>query len=415
MTERRQNTWGFERARGSIWGFDRSRAFVKNIAQRIVEARHARRRIDLIPSNSSITRHNSPHTRSNDSPRPMRLDRLDLTRRQAALAGDRTSRRTDVHCSINPPCHPSAQSEIALLPIMPLGQEVMTDYSTDASVAQETSGRARAPIPRRTQKILTATRSNNLAAWPMGESRGPGADPTAARHGIGHRVYHAGRRDRRGELDRPAEHLRTYRAAARHAGLLQCDGYVERQGQVVHVMAKRMFDRSELIRGFEISARGISIEDAVIREAPPLAAGSTRRKRRWLQFDTSPRLIGLFRPTILTRPFLTCRSNLAGGIILTRYDRVRGILRADRRRHGCGGRSQSARKTARAPSCCSCSRTRRTILVTTHVHPDPDALASSLALCHAAQRATERRHRSHVDQGPDRRRDQRRVHATRER
>jgi len=47
----------------------------------------------------------------------------------------------------------------------------------------------------------------------------------------------------------------TYRAAARHAGLLQCDGYIERQGQVVHVMAKRLFDRSELIRGFELSSR----------------------------------------------------------------------------------------------------------------------------------------------------------------
>jgi error-prone DNA polymerase len=46
-----------------------------------------------------------------------------------------------------------------------------------------------------------------------------------------------------------------YHAAARHAGLLQCDGYIERQGQVVHVMAKRMFDRSELIRGFELSSR----------------------------------------------------------------------------------------------------------------------------------------------------------------
>ena len=46
-----------------------------------------------------------------------------------------------------------------------------------------------------------------------------------------------------------------FRAAARHAALLQCDGYVERQGQVVHVMAKRLIDRSALIRGFELSSR----------------------------------------------------------------------------------------------------------------------------------------------------------------
>ena len=44
-------------------------------------------------------------------------------------------------------------------------------------------------------------------------------------------------------------------SVARHAALLQCDGYVERQGQVVHVMAKRLIDRSYLIRGFELSSR----------------------------------------------------------------------------------------------------------------------------------------------------------------
>jgi error-prone DNA polymerase len=46
-----------------------------------------------------------------------------------------------------------------------------------------------------------------------------------------------------------------YRPAARHAALLQCDGYIERQGQIVHIMAKRLFDRSELVSGYEISSR----------------------------------------------------------------------------------------------------------------------------------------------------------------
>jgi error-prone DNA polymerase len=46
-----------------------------------------------------------------------------------------------------------------------------------------------------------------------------------------------------------------YRPAARHAGLLQCDGYVERQGQVVHVMAKRLFDLSHLLSGYQFTSR----------------------------------------------------------------------------------------------------------------------------------------------------------------
>ncbi len=46
-----------------------------------------------------------------------------------------------------------------------------------------------------------------------------------------------------------------YRLAARHAGLLQTDGYLQRQGQVVHVIAKRLFDLSELLQGHEFESR----------------------------------------------------------------------------------------------------------------------------------------------------------------
>jgi len=46
-----------------------------------------------------------------------------------------------------------------------------------------------------------------------------------------------------------------YHAAARHATLLQADGYVQRQGQVVHVLAKRVYDRSELLSGYELRSR----------------------------------------------------------------------------------------------------------------------------------------------------------------
>jgi len=46
-----------------------------------------------------------------------------------------------------------------------------------------------------------------------------------------------------------------YRPAARHAGLLECHGYVERSGKVVHVMAKRMYDLSHLLAGYQLSSR----------------------------------------------------------------------------------------------------------------------------------------------------------------
>jgi error-prone DNA polymerase len=46
-----------------------------------------------------------------------------------------------------------------------------------------------------------------------------------------------------------------YRAAARHASLLECDGYIERTGQVIHVLAKRLIDQSHLLEGLESHSR----------------------------------------------------------------------------------------------------------------------------------------------------------------
>jgi error-prone DNA polymerase len=41
-----------------------------------------------------------------------------------------------------------------------------------------------------------------------------------------------------------------YRAAARYAALLRADGLVERQGKVVHVMARKLIDLSHLLPGY---------------------------------------------------------------------------------------------------------------------------------------------------------------------
>ncbi len=46
-----------------------------------------------------------------------------------------------------------------------------------------------------------------------------------------------------------------YRLAVRHAGLLQAEGYVERQGQVIHIMVKRMYDLSSMLAGYQLRSR----------------------------------------------------------------------------------------------------------------------------------------------------------------
>ena len=46
-----------------------------------------------------------------------------------------------------------------------------------------------------------------------------------------------------------------YRLAARHASLVRADGYVERQGQVVHVMAERLYDLASLVGDRTVKSR----------------------------------------------------------------------------------------------------------------------------------------------------------------
>jgi error-prone DNA polymerase len=137
---------------------------------------------------------------------------------------------------------------------MPLGQEVMTDYSTThLSLKKHPVALVRETLAA--QKIITAREANNL---PHGRwVKVAGLVLIRQRPGTASGIVFITIEDETGVVNlivRPNT-FDTYRAAARHAGLLQCDGYIERQGQVVHVMAKRMFDRSELIRGFELSSR----------------------------------------------------------------------------------------------------------------------------------------------------------------
>jgi error-prone DNA polymerase len=140
------------------------------------------------------------------------------------------------------------------LPVMPLGQEVMTDYST-TRLSLKTHPLSLVRESLASQRIITTQEANSL---PPGRwVKVAGLVLIRQRPGTASGIVFITLEDETGVVNlivRPNIFER-YRAAARHAALLQCDGYIERQGQVVHVMAKRLFDRSELIRGYEISSR----------------------------------------------------------------------------------------------------------------------------------------------------------------
>ena len=140
---------------------------------------------------------------------------------------------------------------------MPLGQEVMTDYSTAGlSLKRHPVAIVREELSR--QKLITA-------AELMDENRSPhgrwvkvaGLVLIRQRPGTASGVVFVTLEDETGvaNLILWPQTYDQYRLAARHAGLLQCDGYVQRQGQVVHVLAKRLFDRSDLLEGYQLRSR----------------------------------------------------------------------------------------------------------------------------------------------------------------
>jgi error-prone DNA polymerase len=142
----------------------------------------------------------------------------------------------------------------ALLPIMPLPQEVRIDYETTSlSLKKHPVALVRATLAQ--QRIVTAEEVNHLPAgrW----VKVAGLVLIRQRPGTASGIVFVTLEDETGIVNlivRPQIFDR-YHLAARHAALLQCDGYIERQGQVVHVMAKRLFDRSELIQGYLLSSR----------------------------------------------------------------------------------------------------------------------------------------------------------------
>ncbi len=145
-------------------------------------------------------------------------------------------------------------SEPVKLPRMPLGQEVMTDYWTaglslkchPVSLVRETLSE---------KGIMTA---QQLRQAPHGKwARVAGLVLIRQRPGTASGIVFETLEDETGIVNliiRP-NIFDKFRPAARHAALLHAEGYIERQGDVQHVMVWRMYDLSHLIRGLELRSR----------------------------------------------------------------------------------------------------------------------------------------------------------------
>jgi len=140
---------------------------------------------------------------------------------------------------------------------MPLGQEVMTDYAT-TTLSLKTHPVALVRDHLSAIKIRTAAEIADDALCPDGRwVKVAGLVLIRQRPGTASGVVFETLEDETGIVNlliRP-DTFERYRPAARHAGFLQCDGYVQRQGKVVMIMAKRLFDLSHLLSGYQFPSR----------------------------------------------------------------------------------------------------------------------------------------------------------------
>ncbi|HEX4796958.1 MAG TPA: error-prone DNA polymerase [Humisphaera sp.] len=140
------------------------------------------------------------------------------------------------------------------LPKMPLGQEVSIDYSTTSlSLKEHPVALVRAELSQ--QRILS---SREMLKKEHGDwVKVAGLVLVRQRPGTASGVVFVTLEDETGlvNLILHATIYERYRAPARQARLLQADGYVQREGQVVHVLAKRLFDLSDLLADLEVKSR----------------------------------------------------------------------------------------------------------------------------------------------------------------
>jgi error-prone DNA polymerase len=129
---------------------------------------------------------------------------------------------------------------------MPLMQEVKTDYVTAGlSLKRHPVSLVREELNR--LKVISAAQ---VQRTPHGKwVRVAGLVLIRQRPGTASGIVFETLEDETGVVNlivRPAIYER-YRAAARHAALLKADGYIERQDNVIHVMAVRLYDVSNLL------------------------------------------------------------------------------------------------------------------------------------------------------------------------
>ena len=140
---------------------------------------------------------------------------------------------------------------------MPLGEEVVADYATTGlSLKRHPVFFARPRLAKwgvTPAALLQSERSYPHGRW----TKVAGLVLVRQRPGTASGVVFVTLEDETGVVNLIlwADVYDRYRKDVRYATLLQADGYVQREGQVVHILAKRLYDRSQLLHGLQQPSR----------------------------------------------------------------------------------------------------------------------------------------------------------------
>jgi error-prone DNA polymerase len=141
------------------------------------------------------------------------------------------------------------------LPLMPLGQEVMADYATAGlSLKCHPVSLVRAQLSARGAMPTAVLRDRTTDGRWVSVA---GIVLVRQRPGTAGGIVFMTLEDETGTANlivRPSIYDR-FRPAARHALLLAADGRVERHGQVVHLLAFRLHDWSDLLADYHVKSR----------------------------------------------------------------------------------------------------------------------------------------------------------------
>ena len=145
----------------------------------------------------------------------------------------------------------------ATLPPMQPREEVIADYTTTGlSLKRHPVSFVRSALNR--WKIATAAEIQNAERFPNGRVVSvAGLVLVRQRPGTASGVVFITLEDETGVVNLIlwSSIYERYRRAARHATLLQANGIIQREGQVIHVLARRLIDRTTLLNGLSQPSR----------------------------------------------------------------------------------------------------------------------------------------------------------------